>query len=111
MRDGRLLPFGLLKILWYSRPGAIKSIRVMIMGVLEAFRGRSFDAVMYAHQYQEAQRKGYLNAEMSQILETNTMMNRAAEQMGGKRCKTHRMYEKSIAQKPSNNGRYWRPHQ
>ncbi len=97
VRNGRLFPFGLLKILWLSRPGAIKSIRVMVMGVLEAYRGRGIDAVMYAHQYQEAQRKGYQSAEMSQILETNTMMNRAAVQMGGKRYKTHRMYEKSLA--------------
>ena len=96
VRDGRLFPFGLLKILWLSRPGAIKSIRVMIMGVLEAYRGRGIDSVMYARQYQEAQRKGYQSAEMSQILETNTMMNRAAVQMGGERYKTHRMYEKSL---------------
>ncbi len=96
VRDGRLFPFGLLKILWLTRPGAIKSIRVMIMGVLEAHRGRGIDTLMYAYQYLEAKRKGYQSAEMSQILETNTMMNRAAELMGGKRYKTYRMYEKSL---------------
>ncbi len=96
VRDGKLFPFGLLKILWLTRPGAIKAIRVMIMGVLEAYRGRGIDTVMYAHQYLEAKRKGYKSAEMSQILETNTMMNRAAELMGGERYKTYRMYEKTL---------------
>lgn len=96
IRNGRLFPFGLLKLLWHSRPGAIRSIRVMIMGVLEQYRGRGIDVVLYHHQYRAALAKGYQTAEMSQILESNTMMNRAAKLMGGKRYKTHRIYEKSI---------------
>ena len=96
LRDGRLFPFGLLKLLWFSRPGAIRSIRVLIMGVLEEYRGRGIDTVLYHHQYSEALRKGYKTAEMSQVLETNTMMNRAAQLMGGERYKTHRIYEKAL---------------
>lgn len=96
IRNGRLLPFGLLKLLWHSRPRAIRSIRVMIMGVLEEYRGRGIDTVLYHHQYQAALAKGYQTAEMSQILESNIMMNRAAKLMGAKRYKTHRIYEKSI---------------
>ncbi len=96
IRNGRLFPFGLLKLLWHSRPGAIRSIRVMIMGVLEQYRGRGIDVVLYHHQYRAALEKGYQTAEMSQILESNTMMNRAAKLMGGKRYKTHRIYEKVL---------------
>ena len=96
IRDGRLFPFGLLKLFWGTRPGAIRSIRVLIMGVLEEYRGRGIDAVLYNKQYKAALDKGYERAEMSQVLESNIMMNRAAELMGGRRYKTHRIYEKHI---------------
>jgi len=96
LRDGRLFPFGLPKLLWYTRKGAIHSVRVIIMGVLEEYRGRGIDAVFYYDHFIEGQKKGYNWGEMSWILETNTMMNRAAEMMGGRRYKTYRVYEKQL---------------
>lgn len=96
IRNGRLFPFGLLKLLWHTKLGAIRSIRVLIMGVLEEYRGRGIDILLYQRQYQAALDKGYTTAEMSQILASNTMMNRAAKLMGGKRYKTHRIYQKSL---------------
>lgn len=96
IRDGRLFPLGLPKLLWHTRPGAIRSIRVLIMGVLEEYRGRGIDILLYQRQYQASLDKGYTTAEMSQILASNTMMNRAATLMGGERYKTHRIYQKSI---------------
>lgn len=96
LRDGRLLPFGLLKLLWYTRPGAIRSLRVIIMGVLEQFRGQGIDLMLYNHAFRAASAKGYTSGEFSQILETNRMMVRAAETMGATRYKTHRMYEKVL---------------
>ncbi len=97
IRDGRLLPFGLPRLLWHTRPGAIRSCRVIIMGVLERYRGRGIDALMYWRQYEAGVRKGYERCEMSQILEGNTMMVRALEMVGARRYKTHRMYEKALA--------------
>lgn len=97
IRDGRLLPWGLPKLLWHTRPGAIKSLRVIIMGVLEQFRGHGVDALLYHAAFQQAVRKGYTSGEFSQVLETNRPMVRAAEMMGATRYITHRMYEKSLA--------------
>ena len=96
IRDGRLLPFGWLQLLWHSRPGAIKSLRFLVLGVLEPYRRHGVDVVLNYHQFKEGIRKGYVHAEMSQILETNTAMLRAAESLGGVRYKTHRMYEKRL---------------
>lgn len=96
IRDGRLLPFGWLKLLWGSRPGAIKGLRFLVMGVLEPWRGKGIDIALNYHQFSEAMRKGYTHAEMSQILETNTPMINAAQRLGGTRYKTHRMFEKSL---------------
>ncbi len=96
IRNGRLFPFGLFRLLWLSRPGAIRTIRVLIMGVLEEHRGRGIDSVLYLHQYRAALKKGYREAEMSQVLQSNTMMNRAAQLMGAQRYKTHRIYERKL---------------
>ena len=41
-------------------------------------------------------KKGYRRGEMSWILETNTMMNRSAQMLGGKVYKTYRMYQMDI---------------
>lgn len=96
IRDGRLLPFGWLRLLWGSRPGAIKGLRFLVMGVLEPWRGRGIDIALNYLQFREAIRKGYTHAEMSQILETNTPMLHAAAQLGGVRYKTHRLFEKAL---------------
>jgi hypothetical protein len=40
--------------------------------------------------------KGYKYAEMSWILESNDMMNRAIRSLGGTVYKTYRMYEKAL---------------
>ncbi len=96
IRNGRLFPFGLPRLLWHTRKGAIKSVRIIIMGVLDEYRGRGVDAVFYYDHFMQGIRKGYYWGEMSWILETNTMMNRAAEMMGGKRYKTYRMFAKGL---------------
>ena len=96
IRDGRLFPFGWLRLLWGMRPGAIRSVRVLIMGVLEPYRGRGVDMVMIHMLVTEGLRKGYRRAELSQVLEGNVPMIHVAEAVGGRRYKTHRMYEKRV---------------
>ncbi|MBI4921699.1 MAG: N-acetyltransferase [Devosia nanyangense] len=105
LRDGRLLPLGWLQLLWRSRPGAIKGLRFLIMGVLAPWRGKGIDVALNYHQFLEATRKGYTHGEMSQILETNTPMVHAAEALGGVRYKTHRMYEKPVRKTGAAAGR------
>jgi len=68
----------------------------MIMGMLEAYRGRGADAIFYLETAQEALRRGYKRLEGSWILETNTMMNQIIERLGGVRYKTYRIYEKRL---------------
>jgi len=88
---GRLLPFGLLKILWAKR--RIDAVRVLIMGVLPSHRNRGVDAAMYARTIEEARRKGYRWGEMSWVLESNPAMCRIIERLGGERYKTYRIYD------------------
>jgi GNAT superfamily N-acetyltransferase len=87
----------LLKFLWrYKVRSCIDGIRVLILGVLEPYRGTGVDAILYYETALAALPKGYKNAEMSWILETNEPMNRAVRFMGGEVYKTYRIYEKPL---------------
>ena len=92
--NGYLLPFGLIKLLWYSRK--IDMIRTIIMGVLPEYRRRGIDSLFYYETWKNAVKKGFIKDEMSWILENNKMMKRSAEMLGGEIYKTYRLYEMRI---------------
>jgi GNAT superfamily N-acetyltransferase len=89
--NGRLFPFGWIKYLWYRRK--INTFRAVIMGVIEEYREKGIDALMYVEAAKVAFRKGYERCEMSWILEDNVMMNRILQRLGGEVYKTYRIYE------------------
>jgi GNAT superfamily N-acetyltransferase len=87
-------PWGLAKLLWYSRK--IPMLRTIVMGVIPAYRGKGIDALMNLMIADEALKKGVVGSEMSWILENNAPMSRIAESMGGTAYKRYRIYEKDI---------------
>ena len=89
--NGKLLPTGLIKILYYQR--LIKSVRVLALGVVEEYRTTGVAAAFYATLVRNARQLGYGETEMSWILEDNVLMNRSLELMGARRYKTYRIYE------------------
>lgn len=89
--SGRLFPTGLIKLLWHSR--RINAIRVITMGVTKEHQNLGIAAVFYDEVNRRGRANGYRSAEMSWVLENNTLMNRAAEMLGGRRTKTYRIYE------------------
>jgi len=90
--NGKLLPTGLLKILYHQR--LVKDTRVFALGVTEEYRTTGVAAGFYATLVRNALKLGYRGeCEMSWILEDNTLMNRSAELMGVRRYKTYRIYE------------------
>lgn len=93
--NGRLLPFGIFKLLWYSRK--IHSARVIIMGVLKEHRHKGIDIIFYHDTFKNGLMHGFKNGEMSWILENNMPMRHALEKIyGTKIYKTYRLYEKQI---------------
>ena len=94
---GHMWPFGLLKFLWHKRK--VNQMRLFIMGMKEQYRGRGIDALFYLLTAQEGLKRGYKREEGSWILETNDMMNRILERLGGIKYKTYRIYEKNLPQR------------
>ena len=93
--NGKLLPTGLIKILYYQRK--IRAVRVVALGVVEEFRRSGVAAGFYAELVRNARKLGYnQECEMSWILEDNVLMTRSLELMGAKRTKTYRLYQMGL---------------
>jgi GNAT superfamily N-acetyltransferase len=92
--DGRLLPFGWLKLLWHKR--SINATRILLLGLKPGVRLRGLDAMLYLRFWEEAPKNGYPYVECSWILEDNWPMIRGLERMGAERYKTYRVYEKVL---------------
>lgn len=92
--DGRLFPFGFLKLLWHTKVrNKIDGIRMITFGVVPQFQKRGIDSMLYVKTYHRGIERGYKWAELSWILETNELMRSAAEQMGGTMHKKYRIVE------------------
>ncbi|RJP82253.1 MAG: N-acetyltransferase [Candidatus Zixiibacteriota bacterium] len=91
---GRLFPFGIIKVLRAAKH--IHHARVLTMGVIEEYRNRGVDTLMYLETFERGVKAGYYWAETSWILEDNVPMNRAMDMLGGKIYKRYRIYEKPL---------------
>jgi GNAT superfamily N-acetyltransferase len=95
--NGRLFPFGIFKLLWYTRiHKVIDGIRILTMGVIHKYQKRGIDTTFYIGTYLNAEGKGYRWAEMSWNLEDNFLINHALETFGAKLYKKYRIYEVKI---------------
>jgi len=87
-------PLTVLKLLWHKRK--IDTFRLLIMGVVPEYRTFGIEAALIVETARGAFAKGYEYCEMSWILESNDMMNRIIERLGGRIYKTYRIYEKPL---------------
>jgi hypothetical protein len=92
--NGRLLPFGIFKLLWNMKIRKnINQARVITLGVIKKYQKRGLDSVFYYDLLNNGVNNGYLVGELSWILEDNEMMRSAAEGIGARVYKTYRIYE------------------
>ena len=99
--DGRLLPFGWMKLLWRLKVKTPKTARVPLMGVRKAYHGSLLGAALaiavIERIWQGQTAMGVVGGELSWILEDNLAMRRMIEQFGGVAYKTYRIYERGLA--------------
>jgi GNAT superfamily N-acetyltransferase len=92
--NGRLFPFGLIKILWHARH--IHRMRVLTLGLVEAWRGKGVDALMYLEIFRRGTARGITEAEFSWILEDNEMMRRPMDRIGASVYKRYALYDRAL---------------
>jgi GNAT superfamily N-acetyltransferase len=91
---GHLLPFGFLKLLWKRR--SIDRIRVLVIGVIDEYRGIGIESAMLEELYHVGPPKGYVKGEASWILEDNAVPNRMIARVAGDPSKIYRIYGKEL---------------
>jgi ribosomal protein S18 acetylase RimI-like enzyme len=99
IKNGKLLPTGLLKLLWYTKgPGkkVINRCRILTLGIKKDYREYGVGPMLYAEYLKRGPALGYPVGEASWVLEDNKPMNRALEMMCGERSKVYRIYDRAL---------------
>ncbi|HMP28248.1 MAG TPA: hypothetical protein PKD85_01525, partial [Saprospiraceae bacterium] len=91
---GRLLPFTIFKLLFGKKK--VKTVRVILLGVIEEYRKMGIEAIFFAKNIQTARANQIFGGEASWILENNIMMNQAAQNLNGEPYKKYRIYSKDL---------------
>lgn len=92
--NGRLPPWGWLKILWLKRH--INRIRVMTMGIKKHYRNIGIPILFSYHAGKVLENAPYRRLEFSWILEDNLPAIRTVKLTGAKMSKVYRIYEQPI---------------
>ena len=98
--NGRLFPFGWLKLLWRLKVRYPQTVRIALMGVRQQYQDSLLAAALVFMMIQACQapayKHGVKDAELSWILEDNQGMNDIIEALGGINYKRYRIYSKSL---------------
>jgi hypothetical protein len=98
--NGRLLPFGWLKLLWRLKVKFPQTARIPLMGVRKQYHDSYLGAALAFMVVRAAQgpglKRGLKKVELSWILEDNKGMNDIIESIGGRVYKTYRIYSKDL---------------
>jgi len=89
--NGRLFPFGWLKARRYAH--RIDVVTFKLMGILEEYRRRGIDALLYLQAVKAVYDNGYAWLEGSLTSEYNPMVNLIAHRLGAERYKHYRLYQ------------------
>ncbi len=100
--NGRLFPFGFVKLLWRLRKPRTRRVRVPLMGVAKKLHGTRLAGqlafMLIEHIRRDAVGKfGATHGEFGWILEDNQGMMSIAELPGAKVNHIYRIYEKTIS--------------
>jgi GNAT superfamily N-acetyltransferase len=93
--NGRLLPFGLLRLLRDRKK--IDRVRVFALGVKPEYQHTGVAARFYEMHFDSAEVTPQTHGEMGWILEVNRPMNRAMQGMGGDVVSRYRLYERRFS--------------
>jgi len=96
IRNGKLFPFGILKILKYRK--TILSARVMLIGIKDKWRGIGLDLVLYQKITDALHQQNIFHCEASYVMSTNKTMNSLLGKIGGSPIKQYRLYKKPVTE-------------
>lgn len=96
VKNGRLFPDGMAKLLWQAKVVGIRECRTLLMGIRKDYRGKGLDAVLNLETMQNGVNLGYTACELSWVLDSNPRMINALQQLNAVVDKEYAMFEKRI---------------
>ena len=98
--DGRLLPFGWLKLLWRLKVAFPQTARVPLMGVRKRYQGSALGTALAFLLIERVRnhglKRGVREVELSWILEDNMPMRNILAALGSTPYKRYRIYERTL---------------
>jgi GNAT superfamily N-acetyltransferase len=91
--NGRLLPFGWLKLL-LGLP-RLRSYRMFALGVIPEYHGRGIDSLIYRALYESLYTPD-IWLEINYVLEDNVPMNNAIKKLNARPLRRYRIYQREI---------------
>jgi GNAT superfamily N-acetyltransferase len=95
LKNGRLLPFGFLKLFHLKRK--IRTLRVITVAIRKEYQHLGIGSILYPELFRQAMARHYQTAELSWVVEDNVKMNKMCREVGGIETKNYRLYSKVIA--------------
>lgn len=92
--NGRLLPFGFLKLLGMKKK--VSQLRVAVLGIKRKYQGLGLDAPLYVETYRRSVEHGIDEGEFSWILEDNSHIRTILDSWGAEHHKTYRIMGKDL---------------
>jgi len=92
--NGRLLPFGWLKLL-LGLP-RLDQYRLWALGIVSEYQGKGVDCLLYRSLHENLH-NGRIRLEINYVLEDNNRMNNALQKLEVKPSRRYRVYEKAIS--------------
>ncbi|RLT19563.1 MAG: GNAT family N-acetyltransferase [Planctomycetota bacterium] len=89
--DGRLFPFGFLRLLWNKK--AIKRLRAISTNVIPEYQAWGIGLVLMNGLYERFMKWGLREVEFSWVLESNYLSRRTLERGGALVTKKYRIYQ------------------
>jgi hypothetical protein len=91
---GRLIPFGIFQVIRARKRS--KQLNLLLGGIKDEFRGQGLDVLMGVKLLEEAQRAGMVHMDSHLELETNYLVRKEMERMGGVVYKRFRIFTKGL---------------
>src|SRR5262249_20704812 len=91
--EGRLAPFGFLKLLgsaWFGKPN---EFRTLVLALLPAYQRRGLDSLLIFATIESGRRNGYLASELSWVMDNNTVLKNSLSKLGAVIDKEYGLFE------------------
>ena len=92
--NGRMTPLSIIRFLHARKK--IDAVRLLMAGIEEEYQKKGLDGILYLESARTTRDLGYVDSEISWLLEDNLLVIRAAEMMGGTLYKKYRIYRKTL---------------